>query len=219
MISSTIHHLKGWLRDLAPLINGCMKNSMVDLSIINKLGIKGRLNTAPKIIEVSWLPPHHSWIKINTNGMALGSPGLAAIGGIFRNSRGFSKGCFCKNIGIQNAFVAELTAFITAVNLAWQNNWFQVWFEMDSKAVVDCIQNYNFKPPWQLINSWANCQNKLKQMQHYISHVYREGNQAADYLSKMGLKYTNLKWWNAFPQQLSTYLAHDYANLPNYRFK
>ncbi|KAM7465607.1 hypothetical protein LguiB_013169 [Lonicera macranthoides] len=212
VISSTLHHIKGWLKELSPLMSGCMKNSIGDLTIIHKLGVKGKCNPSPKIIEVNWTPPHFNWIKANTDGMA-------AIGGIFRNSRGFSKGCFCKNIGIQNAFFAELKAFINAVNLAWQNRWSQVWFEMDSKALVDCIHNQSFTPPWQLINSWSNCQHQLKQMQHHVSHVYREGNQAADILSKMGLRHSELKWWNTYPQQLNNILAHEYANLPSYRFK
>lgn len=200
-------------------MHGSMKNSVLDLSIINKLGVKCQPNKSPKIIEVHWIPPHTQWIKVNTDGMALGTPGKAAIGAIFRNNRGFSKGCFCKFIGIQNAFVAELTAFITAVNIAWLKNWKKIWFELDSKSVVNCIQNSSFKPPWQLFNEWNNCHHQLQHMQYYISHVYREGNQAADTLSKMGLNHTDLKWWDSYPHQVNNILAREYAFLPSYRFK
>ena len=219
VISRTLQHLKGWLQDLSSLMPGTMKNSVHELSILHKLGIKGICNSSPKIIEVSWSPPHYHWIKVNTDGMALGSPGLAAIGGVFRSYRGFAKGSFCQFIGIHNAFYAELSAFIKAVEIAWSKNWKSVWFEMDSLTLVNCIHNTSFKPPWQLLTAWNNCLHLLRQMQHHISHIFREGNQPADTLSKLGLHHANLKWWDSHPPKIDAFLAQDYASLPNYRFK
>ncbi|KAM7531423.1 hypothetical protein LguiB_034833 [Lonicera macranthoides] len=199
-------------------MKGCMNNSVIDLSILHNIGIPGQPPICPKIIKVTWAPPHFLWLKVNSDGMALGTPGIAAIGGIFRNNRGFSKGCFCKNIGIQNAFFAELKAFFTAVHLAWSKNWKQIWFELDSLSVVNCMHNPNFSPPWQLSIEWFNCQNKLRRMQYHISHIYREGNQAADALSKIGLKHMDLKWWDSHPNSINSILANEFASLPNYRF-
>ena len=198
-----------------------MHNALDDLIILNKLGIKGRCITSPKIIEVTWMPPLHHWLKVNTDGMALGSPGLAAIGGVFRTYRGFSKGCFCKAIGIHNAFFAELLAFITAVDIAWNKGWFNIWFEMDSLSVVNCIYDQKFSPPWPLITAWSTCKSKFSQMNFHVSHknIFREGNQVADCLSKLGLSHSDLKWWSSHPHQVDRFLAHDYASLPHYRFK
>ena len=151
--------------------------------------------------------------------MALGAPGLAAIGGIFRNYRGFSKGSFCKAIGVQNAFFAELLAFITAVDIAWHKGWFKIWFEMDSLTLVTSIQNDSFQPPWPLLIAWQNCQQQLTQFQYHISHVFREGNQVADALTKQGLSHSTLKWWPSHPDNINRLLAHDYGSFPNYRFK
>jgi hypothetical protein len=57
------------------------------------------LSRALRIIEVLWHPPIHSWIKCNIDGASLGSSGLAACGGIFRNWKGDSLGCFAYNTG------------------------------------------------------------------------------------------------------------------------
>ena len=98
---------------------GHMNNSQLELITLKNLNVPGVLRKSPKITEVFWIPPHLLWTKCNTDGMALGCPGVSAIGGIFRNFRGFSKGCFCLNIGINTAFVAELLAFMQAVEIAW----------------------------------------------------------------------------------------------------
>ena len=216
--SRTLHYIKGWLQELAPLLPGHMNNTQSDLLILKIFNVSGVHRKSPQIIEVMWTPPHFNWIKCNTDGMALGCPGYAAIGGIFRTYRGFSKGCFCLNIGIHTAFVAELLAFIQAIELAWERNWFQIWFELDSKAVVQCVNNPSYSPPWQLLNRWRNCRYKMNNMQLYITHNYREGNAVADKLSKQGLQYYVLQWWSSYPLWLSSLLSHDFASLPNYRF-
>ncbi|PON81274.1 hypothetical protein TorRG33x02_229060, partial [Trema orientale] len=41
----------------------------------NLLRVKGRPRKAPIIVEVIWRPPLLSWVKVNTDGSAYGSPG------------------------------------------------------------------------------------------------------------------------------------------------
>lgn len=151
--------------------------------------------------------------------MALGNPGIAAIGGIFRAYRGFSKGCFCLNIGLHTAFVAELTAFIQAIELAWDKQWLQIWLELDSQAVVQSVNNPSFQPPWHLLTRWKNCKQIMKRTQTYVTHTYREGNAAADKLSKLRIRSHSLQWWSSFPPCRSPLLSHDYSSLPHYRFR
>ena len=78
---------------------GCMRNCMDDLLILRRFGRQGRPSKAPVIKSVVWSPPAPGWIKVNTDGAALGSPGVGGCGGIFRNCRAFVKGCFAIPLG------------------------------------------------------------------------------------------------------------------------
>ncbi|MCI66008.1 hypothetical protein A2U01_0087266, partial [Trifolium medium] len=48
------------------------------------------------------------WIKCNTDGAALGCPGLATYSGIFRDSFAATLGCFAKNLSLPMLFRQRL---------------------------------------------------------------------------------------------------------------
>ena len=73
---------------------GHMFNNLDEFRILKLLSIQGRSGRAPKMILVTWQPPPSGWIKVNTDGSYLGSPGLVGAGGIFRTSSGFPHGAF-----------------------------------------------------------------------------------------------------------------------------
>jgi hypothetical protein len=52
------------------------------------------------------VPSKGYWIKCNTDGAAQGCPGLAACGGIFRDSSTATLGCFARNLEVTYAFHA-----------------------------------------------------------------------------------------------------------------
>jgi ribonuclease HI len=102
---------------------------------------------AHKIIEVFWQPPLCNWLKCNTDGIALGSPGQAACVGLFRNSHGEHIGCFNMNLGIFNALYDEIMGVILAIEFAVEKNRNHLWIESDSR--LSC---FTFKSP--LIFPW-----------------------------------------------------------------
>ncbi|KAI9182594.1 hypothetical protein LWI28_026984 [Acer negundo] len=91
---------------------------MDDLLILRRFGLQGRPSKAPVIKSVIWSPPALGWIKVNTDGTVMGSPGFGGCGGIFRNCRAFMKGCFAISLGQVFAFEAELLAASLAINFA-----------------------------------------------------------------------------------------------------
>ena len=55
---------------------------------MHSLRIVGRPSNAPRIIEILWKSHSLGWIKVNTDGAASGSLGLAGSACVFRNCRG-----------------------------------------------------------------------------------------------------------------------------------
>ncbi|KAK3193170.1 hypothetical protein Dsin_024480 [Dipteronia sinensis] len=98
---------------------GCMRNCVDDLLILRWFGLSGRPSKAPVIRSVVWSPPAPGWIKVNTYGAVLGSPGVGGCGGVFRTYRYFVKACFAVPFGQVFAFEAELLAASLAINYAW----------------------------------------------------------------------------------------------------
>ncbi|XP_024019488.1 uncharacterized protein LOC112091032 [Morus notabilis] len=91
------------------LDSGTMETTVTDLMILKTFNVPNRVSKAPQIVEVQWSLPILGWIKINTDGAANESPGLAGCGDIFKTYWGFCKGCFAKPLGILYAYEAELT--------------------------------------------------------------------------------------------------------------
>ena len=107
-----------FVRESNDPISGTMNNSAVDLIVLKNLNLSGKPSKASRVIEVHWSFPPSGQLKINTDGAAFGSPGLARCAVVFRTSRGFVKGCFAIPLGIAFAFEAELAAAIHAILLA-----------------------------------------------------------------------------------------------------
>ena len=64
-----------------------------------------------------------------------------------------------------------------------------------------------------------NCIFHVSQMQFRCSHIYREGNQAADALANMGLSSTGLTWWDIPPDLIRSHCRKDSLGLPNFRVR
>jgi len=96
-----------------------------------------------------WHPPRFNWFKVNTDGAVVKNPLKAACGGIFRNSHGFTIGCFAQNIVTDSAFTAEITAALIAIEIAFNNNWLNLWLETDSKLTMMVFKN-SALIPWAL---------------------------------------------------------------------
>ncbi|KAK3225524.1 hypothetical protein Dsin_005386 [Dipteronia sinensis] len=122
--------------DMNSLGIGCMCNCVDDLLILHRFGLSGRPSKAPVIRSVVWSPPAPGWIKVNTDGAALGSLGVGGCGGVFRTCRYFVKACFAVPLGLVFVFEAELLAASLAINYAWNLGWHRIWLEIDSSYVV-----------------------------------------------------------------------------------
>ena len=172
---------------------------------------------APIIKEVVWHPPVVNWLKVNTDGAVTKSPHKAACGGIFRSSKGFTRGCFAQNLSTDSAFVAEIYGAILAIEIAKYHNWNNIWLETDSALLLMAFKNFDMIP-WNLKNRWLNCIEATKGMNFLVSHIYREGNVCADALANLGLDITGFLWWQDAPIIIRNSVVNDMLGRPNYRF-
>ncbi|XP_057774812.1 uncharacterized protein LOC130993791 [Salvia miltiorrhiza] len=162
---------------------GTISNSWSDFLIVRNIGVQSRFAAPPEVINVNWWPPAHPWIKVNTDGSALGAPGAISAGGVFRDNWCHVRGCFHTKGGIGFAFEAELLAVITAISIAHARNWFSLWIEADSTYVVGLLQSRSCDVPWRFMSSWKKTLVLLNDFQIRVSHIYREGNAAADVMA------------------------------------
>ncbi|MCI17975.1 ribonuclease H protein, partial [Trifolium medium] len=84
-------------------------SSISNFTVLKAFKVGTHHPKAPRILEIIWHPPILGWIKCNTDGSALGSPGPSACGGVFRDNNGKHLGSFVDFLGNSNAFLAELS--------------------------------------------------------------------------------------------------------------
>lgn len=186
--------------------------------ILQKFSIAPNLPKAPTVIEVIWEAPSYNWIKCNTDGSALGTSGVAACGGIFRDKSAAIVGCFSLNIGVSFALNAELMGAIVAIETAYARGWHHLWLECDSSLVIHAFSVTSIVP-WSLRNCWLNSLSLVRKMNFVYSRVFREGNTCADLLASHGTSISGLSWWNSIPSFLQVDFFRNKIGLPNYRFR
>ncbi|KAL5170536.1 putative ribonuclease H protein [Glycine soja] len=98
------------------------------------------------LIDVLLQPLLLGWLKCNIDGATQGYPGRAAKGGVFRNSLGSFVGTFADLYRVASSFHAKLLAAIKAMEIAYNNGWFHLWLEVDSKLVVYAFNSPHIVP-------------------------------------------------------------------------
>ncbi|KAL0293864.1 UNVERIFIED_CONTAM: hypothetical protein Sangu_3229600, partial [Sesamum angustifolium] len=77
---------------------------------------------------------------------------------------------------------AELSAIHRGLQLCRDKGFRKIWIETDAKAIITLISSPR-QGAWNLQNTLQRIRNILSQMTYRISHIFREGNQAADFLA------------------------------------
>jgi ribonuclease HI len=190
---------------------------ILDFTVLKAFKVGIHHPKAPRILEIIWHPPILDWIKCNTDGSALGSPGPSACGGLFRDNNGNHLGSFADFLGDSIAFLAELSGIMRAIELAFDRGWHSLWIECDSKLATMAFNNYHMVP-CHIRNRWDNCLDKTLSMNFLITHVYREGNHCTIKLANLGLSLQNFVWWNELPRVIRKDFARDRLGLPCFRF-
>ncbi|GLU24096.1 hypothetical protein SLE2022_400600 [Rubroshorea leprosula] len=139
---------------------------------------------------VSWNPPPHPYLKLNTDGSHNHHSGKAAAGGLIRDHNGRWVHGFAVNVGLTTSFLAELWGCREGLKLAHSLGIQQLVLEMDSLLAIQLIQNRQVSAGpasvlltdiFVLIDFFSSC---------LVQHTLREGNLAADFMASMGHELT-----------------------------
>ena len=148
----------------------------------------GRNAKVPKariVVEVGWVKPPMGWVKLNTDGSAIGSTGCAGGGGVIRNHEGQWLRGFARPLGSSNSCTAELWALRDGLLLAIEMGLNNIIIEMDALSIVLLMKNNTANLLMEpLLTDCRNLLSKIPNKQ--IAHIYREANQCADALAKIG---------------------------------
>ncbi|XP_042025159.1 uncharacterized protein LOC121772213 [Salvia splendens] len=133
---------------------------------------------------VLWHPPDAPWVKLNTDGAFSTSTLEAGDGGLVRGSDGGLLWAFCSPIAASSSFEAELLALIQGLEMAMELST-HIWIELDSGALVTLLSSGQLGSA-DLRHHMALIRSMTAQRHVRFSHIYREGNRAADSLAGRG---------------------------------
>ncbi|KAF5188016.1 hypothetical protein FRX31_022396 [Thalictrum thalictroides] len=165
---------------------------------------------------VYWTRPPDPFVALNVDGSA--QNGQAAGGGIIRTNKGQHITNFFKYYGIGTNNMAETRALLDGLTICIELGLGKVQIQTDSKLVVQWFGSRAIIP-WSLSKWWKEIREKAAMMEVMIAHVYREGNNVADFLSKWGMKHKSggaLHHRNC--RALKQFIAADEHNIPNIRY-
>ncbi|CAN1186305.1 Putative ribonuclease H protein At1g65750 [Linum perenne] len=156
------------------------------MTTLQSVRTMGDVQQRRRLVDVAWEPGPPDWVVLNTDGSVMLNTSNAAAGGLLRTDMGRCIAAFSTNLGRCSITRAELRGIIGGLNLAWDVGARRVMVQVDSRAAVSLISNAS-NPCHQhagevtLIHQLLN-----REWEVTISHIYREGNQAADYLADIG---------------------------------
>ncbi|KAK3229362.1 hypothetical protein Dsin_001243 [Dipteronia sinensis] len=115
------------------------------------------------------------------------------------------------------AFEAKLLEASLAINYAWNLGWHRIWLESDSSYVVQLLSIRSNQVTWRVRQAWQRCIHQILHMEFQVSHIFREGNQVANALSKHALGLSSDSWLSSTPSFCSSLVGNDCLGRESFR--
>ncbi|GAU50330.1 hypothetical protein TSUD_290660 [Trifolium subterraneum] len=141
---------------------------------------------------VFWPRPSEDQVALNVDGSSYGNHGPAGYGGLIRNRQGLWISGFSGHINHADSLEAELLAIMHGLMLVWDYGYPNVSCISDCKNALRLIDlEPIFQPPKYI--AIINAIQELISRDWNVSfvHTYREANQCADFMAKLGTKSMN----------------------------
>ena len=177
------------------------------------IGFNAKAERNKAVVPIGWLKLHEGWTKLNTDRSVMGNPAMAGGGGMIRGQEGEWIASFARPLGQTNSCMAELWALRDGLLLAKELGINNLIVELDALSVVLLMKNNACNLLMEPL--LTDCRNLLKEFPNtQVVHAYREANQCADALVKMGAgSLTSFVVFWTLPPVVDSILAHDRANV------
>ena len=177
------------------------------------IGLSSKTKQLKNVVSVGWEKPLRGWVKLNTDRSAMKNPERVGGGGLFRNHDGVWLKGFARGLGFTNSILAELWALRDGLRLAKELGFQRLIIELDALSVVILMNNESENLLMEPL--LTDCKNLLKEIPNKrVFHAFREANQCADALAKLGSQ--TLYSFAVFcdpPPVVEPILAFDKANM------
>ncbi len=131
---------------------------------------------------VGWIKPPPNIIKLNFDG-SFKQNGEGQIGIVFRDSSGSPKYIHSDKINSTSALNSEAGALLVGLRLAMALGFKKIIAEGDNITIINVL-NGKWRVPWSIKDTIEEIREELRNFDYIkISHCYREGNRAANFLA------------------------------------
>lgn len=161
--------------------------------------------------------PLVGWHKTNFDGASRGNRGIASSGGMFRNYRGFVRGCFSLTLGVNSAIYVEMMAFMVAVEIMTHKKWCLLWLESNSMILVDKVFKRSDHAPWRNKMRWRNFLETIARHRFFITYIYREGNKVAHGVPNETFSLDDFTWWYRVLEAGKSFYFKNICGMVEYR--
>lgn len=134
---------------------------------------------------MQWRPPDLEWIKLNVDGAFSQALQRAGGRGVIRGHDGEIVAAFSAGFeGCKSGLEAEVSAILVGVVHAKQHD-NRIWIEADAEKVVHWLSSDQLGPA-DVCTEMARIRKEVHGLEWKVSHIFREGNKAADLLAGAG---------------------------------
>ncbi|CAN1325899.1 Putative ribonuclease H protein At1g65750, partial [Linum perenne] len=135
---------------------------------------------------IGWRPADEGWFTLNSDGSLYAQNRRAAAGGLIRDWVGQLVASYAANLGSCSIMRAELRGILDGMRLAWDNGIRKLCIQTDSRAAVAILEKDDLHGHRHsaLVEQFRALKGRAWDVS--IKHIYREANNAADYLANFG---------------------------------
>ncbi|CAN0866718.1 Putative ribonuclease H protein At1g65750 [Linum grandiflorum] len=167
---------------------------------------------------IGWRPGDEGWFTLSTDGSLRSPTNVAAAGGVIRMDNGQFVKAFTANLGSCSITRDEMRAIVDGLKLAWSLGIRRIQVQSDSRAAIailakDSELNHHHAA---LVLQFKELRSRQSEVQ--LSHIYREANNATDYLANLGHSFSyGLHLFDLPDRGLSHWLHYDLIGVSTLR--